>query len=294
MNTEYRYILDKSSKKFLCPKCHKKRFVLYIDNETNKPLNSNVGKCDRLDNCNFHYSPKQYFNDNAIYKRPFIPIHTKAPEPKKSISFIDSNIFVKSLNCYQKNNLINYLISKFGTERINKLIETYFIGTAKNGGTIFWQIDTKNKIRTGRIITYHIDKPNRNKDISINWVHKALKLNDYNLQQCLFGEHLLNNDTRSVGIVESEKTALIASLFFPDYVWIASGGKQYFKLIANCKALKNRDVVLFPDLNAFDEWNERAKKLPFKVEVSDLLEKNATELDKNKGYDIADYLLNQN
>ena len=32
----FRYSLDKSSKKFVCPNCNKKTFVLYIDTETKK------------------------------------------------------------------------------------------------------------------------------------------------------------------------------------------------------------------------------------------------------------------
>ena len=47
------------------------------------------------------------------------------------------------------------------------------------------------------------------------------------MRQCLFGEHLLayaSSMARTVAIVESEKTALIAALFIPDLVWLATGG----------------------------------------------------------------------
>jgi hypothetical protein len=46
----------------------------------------------------------------------------------------------------------------------------------------------------------------------ISWVHSVLKLPNYNLSQCFFGEHLLIDTTKTVAIVESEKTAVIASV----------------------------------------------------------------------------------
>lgn len=49
------------------------------------------------------------------------------------------------------------------------------------------------------------------------WVHTEMKLKDYNLRQCFFGEHLLPlYPDRKVFVVESEKTAVIASHFIPD------------------------------------------------------------------------------
>jgi transcription elongation factor Elf1 len=44
MNHIYKYSLDKSSRKFICPNCNKKTFVKFIDNETNQYLNSIDGR----------------------------------------------------------------------------------------------------------------------------------------------------------------------------------------------------------------------------------------------------------
>lgn len=65
MNTEFKYKLA-SKGKTICPKCHKKRFVLYTDTETIEPLHSTVGRCDRADSCAHHYTPKQYFADKGM------------------------------------------------------------------------------------------------------------------------------------------------------------------------------------------------------------------------------------
>ena len=81
MNT-YRYILEKYrglSTRYTCPQCGRKyTFTRYIDTENNnKYISDNVGKCNRLDKCGYHYTPRQYFTDNP-HKRDecsFIHLH---------------------------------------------------------------------------------------------------------------------------------------------------------------------------------------------------------------------------
>lgn len=42
---------------------------------------------------------------------------------------------------------------------------------------------------------------------------------------CLFGEHLLKgNETKPVALVESEKSAVLAAWFYPEFVWLATAG----------------------------------------------------------------------
>ena len=43
----FKYSLDKSSKKHICPNCNKKTFVLYIDTVTGEYLPTDFGRCDR-------------------------------------------------------------------------------------------------------------------------------------------------------------------------------------------------------------------------------------------------------
>jgi len=126
----------------------------------------------------------------------------------------------------------------------------------------------------------------------ITWVHKALKLPAFELKQCLFGEHLLQDKTKPVAIVESEKTAIIASVYLPQFIWLAAGSLTNLNA-DKCKVLAGRTVTLFPDLNGFDKWSSKVKELsPFATFiVSDLLECKATEAERNHGFDLADYLI---
>ena len=65
----YRFILEKYrgiSTRYTCPQCGRKHtFTRYIDTENNnKYISDNVGKCNRLDKCGYHYTPREYFADN--------------------------------------------------------------------------------------------------------------------------------------------------------------------------------------------------------------------------------------
>lgn len=52
-------------------------------------------------------------------------------------------------------------------------------------------------------------------------------------------------------------------------------------------------MILFPDLNGYDKWKDKAVSLSAitSFSVSDLLEKEATEQEKIQGLDLADYLV---
>ena len=70
---------------------------------------------------------------------------------------------------------------------------------------------------------------------------------------------------------------------------------DYFSITGIAQTvLKNRDVVLFPDLGATTVWQNKLpmmKVLGIRATLFDFLEHQACEEDKAKGLDIADYLL---
>ncbi|MDR0619417.1 MAG: DUF6371 domain-containing protein [Bacteroidales bacterium] len=296
MNIEYKYQLAKRGKHH-CPKCEHKAFVLYIDNTTGEPLHSTIGKCDRADNCGHHYTPKQYFQDNHISfdtVRNYSPYRKPSPKPQPAPSYISTDVFKKSLQGYENNNFVQFLRGAVGDEATKEAIEQYYIGTSKNGGTVFWEIDSFGKIRTGKIIQYTVDG-HRQKDIMppVQWVHAILKLPNFQLSQCLFGEHLLRDATKMVAVVESEKTAIIASVYLPQFIWLACGGSEGLN-IDKCRCLKGRDVVLYPDCGMFDKWNRKAealRRICKNVSVSNLIETAATETERKAGLDLCDYLV---
>ncbi|MBK9023427.1 MAG: hypothetical protein IPL69_05510 [Saprospiraceae bacterium] len=53
----YKYILEPTSKKHVCPSCNKKRFVRYININAKEYLPEMYGRCDREANCSYHINP---------------------------------------------------------------------------------------------------------------------------------------------------------------------------------------------------------------------------------------------
>jgi shikimate kinase len=100
---------------------------------------------------------------------------------------------------------------------------------------------------------------------------------------------------KTVAIVESEKTAIIASLCLPQFIWLATGSKQWLKA-DRLRRLENRQVILYPDADGFDQWQSiasDASKQGLIVKTSALIELRATAEQKRNQYDLADYLIEQ-
>ncbi len=224
-------------------------------------------------------------------------IHTR-PTPVEP-SYIPDRIVRATLSHYDKNPLYRYLCGVFGAEETTRLFNLYRIDTsAKWGGsTVFWQTDEAGCVRTGKIMLYNPSTGRRVKEpqACVSWAHAELRLLDFNLRQCLFGQHLLPlYPNKMVFLVESEKSAVIASHYMPDVLWLATGGKNGCFNIQTIETLRSRDVILLPDLGATDAWWEKPSMLQpvcRSVCVSTMLEDLATDDQRSQGLDIADFLL---
>lgn len=293
---QHRFILEKYSgpaSRYVCPSCGKKSFVRYVDVTTGQHVHSSVGRCNHVDHCCYHLRPREYFADNNITpdrNAPRVPFTPTVKPP----SLIPVDMFIESLRSVATNNFTEYLINTFGQEATQRLIRKYYIGTSMRwtGATVFWQVTHKNCIRTGKIMLYNSNtgKRKRGDEERFGWMHNTIK--DFNLRQCLFGEHLLKDNPGDVGLVESEKSAIIASIYLPQLIWVATGSKEGFTA-DRCAALRGRTVYVYPDLKAFEMWSARATELSHiaRFNMVDILENAATEEDRDQGLDIADFLL---
>ncbi len=276
--------------------------VLYIDVESSEYVSLIVGRCDREINCGYHYTPKSYFTDNNIEYKIHVQYAAQSVK-QEQISLHNEKDLLATIKYHSENNFISFLLSKFDIQKVEKIVDQYKIGTANywHFGTVFWQIDTKKLIRGGKIIIY---SKSGKRTKYINWVHsikiKWDEITDFNLSQCFFGEHLINGNNNVIAIVESEKTACVMSLLFEKYIWLAAGSLNGLNE-TKMEILKNRKIILYPDLginglngSPFSIWKSKCeyyKKKGFDIAISDLLEIKATPKDREKGYDIADYFL---
>lgn len=317
--SEYRFHLQKyrPGSKTACPECGRKAcFTRYIDETGEISFPGNVGICDHINSCGYHCTPKEYFRDNPTVKEKLneqerngdTPIVAKAvvkpqPEQKQQISFLPSDWVEQSMRRYDINPLYRYLTKVAGKEDADRLFRLYRVGTSRmwGGATVFWQTDRDGNVRAGKIMGYDAATGHRIKEPfnQVSWVHSVRKVPDFRMKQCLFGEHLLSDTSsamsvKPVAIVESEKTALVAAHFIPDLIWLATGGMHGCFNSEAMQVLGGREVILFPDLKATEEWRQRLPMLEAvcrRATCSDLLEKMATDGQRSQGLDIADFLL---
>jgi hypothetical protein len=286
-----------------------------MDTETNEHLADHVGRCNRQEKCGYHVSPRQYFAENPGKRSGY-----KAPlETVIRFNTIPADLVQRTLKAYQQNHFAQFLVKLFGETATAELLDRYHIGTSKYwpGATIFWQIDAQHRVRTGKIMLYDETTCKRVKQPynHIAWVHSLVggrQLADsggsgeftnckpptanFQLSQCFFGEHLLARDPFStVAITESEKTAVIASYYYPKFTWLAAGSLEGLN-VAKCRVLKNRQVILFPDINGYAKWHTKALTLirqigsaTFRID-KELLRKASAE-DRKNGIDIADLFI---
>ena len=210
--------------------------------------------------------------------------------------------------------LLEYLSTEGGLdpEQVKSTALEYYVGGWDEpgkfqGAAAFWQVDQAGQVRSAKVQQFNRNG-NRVKEWSekdecmksvTTWAHSQAggTPQGFKLEQCLFGEHLLDKyPDAPVGIVEAEKTALVARLFVPSVLWLAVGGLGELKL-SKLYPLADRHVTLWPDLGkGFEEWSAKASDLAplfASLKVADLLEQVATDAERGQGLDLADYLLSQ-
>lgn len=80
----YKYTLDNSNKKFVCPDCNKKTFVKFIETETGNYLADIFGRCDRESSCSYFKKPETDF------KNTFEVVSVPKPKPNfHSLEILD-------------------------------------------------------------------------------------------------------------------------------------------------------------------------------------------------------------
>lgn len=126
----------------------------------------------------------------------------------------------------------------------------------------FPSIDIAGNCHAVKIAPYPSTDHHRIKDAQPNkapfyWIKPEQNKGAY------FGTHLLPlYPAKPVAVVESEKSAIVGSLFAPTYVWIATAGAT--NLQANrpeMEALAGRELHIFPDTDHAEEWRAATAQL---------------------------------
>lgn len=241
-------------------------------------------------------------------------------ESHKSTQMSIQQVFDYSMQIYEHNNLARYLSRFFGYAFLLHLKQSN-VGSDSQGNTAFWFKNIHNKLTHSKIIPYNKANGKRLKGTEStlkpfdrqsdcfygfyqdSFLHIFSKAKGYDTKT-LFNEHLLAqnaslfsfihnekiyyNENSKIIIVESEKTALICSFFFTQFIWLALGGANRLT-DEKIKLLENRNIYAFLD-------NDKAGNSGFEKMKSKLtnLKQIATSnffTENQLSYDFADLLI---
>ncbi|MEI2822960.1 MAG: DUF6371 domain-containing protein [Chitinophagaceae bacterium] len=287
MVKEYRYSLERGSKKHRCPDCGKKTFVRYIDTETGDYLPDQYGRCDRENKCSYHLNPYKDGYSKAVFEKergdysgkwkPQRPIARIKAASKHEPVFIPFDVFAQTRQGYEQNIFIQNLLSRvpfpFEVKAIEQVVSQYNLGTVRNdyraGAITFPFIDKDGNVRAIQVKQFDETNHTTGTDFLHSIIEKHHTRNNkplpewleaYNKNEikvsCLFGEHLLSKyHSNPVVLVEAPKTAVYGWLYFnksntflKDCIWLAVYNKSSFSF-DKLKVLQGRFIYVFPDLS---------------------------------------------
>lgn len=264
----------------------------YVYTDSLEVVADKYGRCDRQNNCDYHIHPNE--------DKEFTPSHKVNPKPKP-----------EEVQIYPEPSVTDLITkrTKSCTSNLHKYCKQLGITTAH---MLIWGVytDGTNSDKTVFIFRRQGD----NKIVNLKWLkykengHRDKDFNSFSLKQPphtppkkateppiinkyflgLFGEHLLGLDnSKTVCIVESEKTAVIAAFFYKDYDWVSCASANGLT-DARIKVLHNRKVIWLCDADKAGRGNSsinRAKKYLLNFHLADLFP------DRDDGYDLADAII---
>jgi hypothetical protein len=227
-------------------------------------------------------------------------------QPPKVQAYLDRMAALCKQMHNPNNTLMDYLYAIGPSkEKVDAAFHRYRIGSFGKRKVIYWQIDRCEMVRTGKIMDYGTDG-HRKKDEGANWVHcqdgTGLATKEQLAPQCLFGEHLIGelianppSDGKKprVGVLESEKSAIILSLLCPDIIWLATGGMDNFKA-EMLEVIKPFNVIVYPDADALDIWSKKVEQFNrdgYQFFIPDWYREKCTPEARARKMDIADMML---
>jgi hypothetical protein len=276
MINTYSYSLKKyvsGTKKMPCPACGKLSFVPYVD-ATGEMIAPTVGRCDHLQSCGYHLTPREWFTTHPTEFKPqpiMMPQPTTPPEVIDlcSVEEWDARGSDKYYTDFCGNCAERGLRKYFDDEAVHRAVDRYHLQAwSHHHNTAFPAINQAGRVTDVMIIGY---QPNLHRNGICFRYHgtqewqqeqrqKHLE-NGFRFSPCLFGEHLLAQSSGTVCLVESQKTAVIGSIYFPEFTWLATCGCEQFKE-AMLRPLKGREVYVYPDSGTEQKWQSVIDSLP--------------------------------
>lgn len=229
----------------------------------------------------FNTAIKSIINHFTIGNTPQPKYTPPPPAPEPQTVYLSSLEMEQSCNVeyYLQNNLLQWLSEIVGIDVVIETTQKYYVGTSNKtyfgaGATVFWYVDSFG-VRYAKVVQYDPQTGKRNRESKYPFLQPKHH-NGKGYTPCFFGEHLIQDAPQNqiVCIVESEKTAIICSIFCPSFLWIASGGTNGITA-KKTESLKGRTVYLITDSDtegraAYQKASEILSKAGVENKVLDL------------------------
>lgn len=245
--------------KQVCPNCGKKEFNGLVYKGTKKYVDlSKYGRCDRQDKCKYECFPEKVDKKNieVVQERTF----RRTPQRYR----MQENALAELQKNGRTDNFSQTLSKMFPNAK--KVLDDYGVVNGSNEKyklyTGFVYRDLNGTLLSVKMFSYK-DDLHRDKEIGSSWLHKwgENRSNYEEFSQSYYGEHLIKNTKyKFIGIVESEKTALIARMCDENILWLACGGVGNMKA-SQLKGISDKPVIFYPDHDGWDRWKENFDKI---------------------------------
>lgn len=263
----------------------------------------------------------------SISKRIKTMQHNRELTPVAEPQILPTIIFPKEMvrsklaqKAADPGNFVTWLRSLNWTEDERKSVEIwlelYQVGVSDmgqtKGWTIWWQIDERLQVHTGKMMAYKPDghrdkmcnpyqKDGVTKYYTFNWIHSLLEQSGWwdskkaEMRQCLFGLHMVDAfKDAEICIVESEKSAVIAQCTVTPgkRLFLACGGLENL----NTRMLqplieRQRWIILYPDIDGYEKWEKKMHDIDYpRITISQKVRELWRPCDGRKA-DIADILV---
>lgn len=260
--------------------------------------------------------------NRRTFVNPVVKPRTVEP-PIEYAPFIPAQMVEATESRVTESNLFVWLSGEFGDEAAMMAMRRYRVGATKHTDgrghraaslpyintsgdcvdcKIFHIDPTTGSRKTAPALMSWTDREGKAQELRSTWALAELKKNDKPRKWCNFGDHLLqDNPTAAVCVVESEKTALVASIVYPSRLWIAVGSKNNLNP-ERCAPYRGREIVIYPDRDNIKDkprksgtgiekgWETLARELAqagFSVRIDRTVERHNGEIND----DIADIIL---
>ena len=165
-------------------------------------------------------------------------------------------------NITMTNGLLKTLQGRLGQRALTVAVDEYLVGTWPNGCAAFWYVDESGAVTATRV-GGEISGSRGEGAANGGWINgpvgDALRrgLGASRTHDCFFGEHLLPaNPCMPIGVVRSERTALIAAVAFESVLWLAAGPGEALMLDRLHVLGRGRRITLYPDSDLVDKGRD--------------------------------------